>query len=963
MTPRAYPDIRMGVWNTRSIVNKPTLLQSLVCSKKLDILCITESWLSSSIRDCEIAPHGYNVFRRDRNSHGGGVLIAVSEKFPSRLLLASNLSEMVAVEVFLRPSVIIGCVYVPPSCSESYQRDLMSTLHSLSFSSDYVICGDFNAPDIIWSTLTGSSPFSKLLCDWVFSKNLVQLVSGPTHRQGNCLDLLFTNCEDRLHSVFTDQGSYLSASDHFLVSACITAAHYPKKEMNEHRGFNFKLADFTELDCYLLDVDYSRILASTDVEFIWINLKSVIWEACNLLVPRCEAKKRTGPRWFNHEVRHLLNRVHTTRRRIKRGSSTSLLSKLDMLEKELGGAIATAKANYEKQLISTFHTNPSKLYRRLAELSRSRSSPQLIIYQDSPVHDPYNKARIFNEFFNSTFTVSDYILPPPECLPSPSSQLSHVAIDSSDVFQTLIKLDPTKAVGCDKIPPRLLKCCATSLMEPITHLLTTSLKTCTIPDEWKIHQIVPILKKGDKTCPTNYRPISLLCTTSKILESIIYDKVAPFIRPLISDEQFGFLKNRSSLTQLLLSYAQVNEAVEKGYSCSAVYLDFSKAFDSVPHKELLFKLWKIGITGPLWCWFREYLSNRKHYVSIDGESSPLLPVISGVPQGSVLGPLLFIIYINDIPERILHSSIRMFADDCKLLKCISSFYDHLLLQEDLNSIVRWCDEWRLKLNASKCVALEFSFTDPDPVVYTMNGQEVSVSECCRDLGILVCGNLSWAKQYSKMCSSAYSSLHMIRRNTSSATPSIRKSLYLSLVRCHFTYCSLLWRPRLIKDIELLERVQRRATKFITGNYEENYKARLLSLKLLPLMYWLELLDIMFLVKSLKNPPDNFDIYAHVTFINHEGRCTRSTTARHLRSNYCRTTYGRHFYFNRVVRLWNAVPPIDLSLSVHTIKRHLMDFFWLHFKANFNPTQTCSFHFLCPCARCCSTHHHGPLLNN
>lgn len=711
------------------------------------------------------------------------------------------------------------------------------------------------------------------------------------------------------------------------------------------------MADFLELDSYFLDSDLSLIYASSDVESIWKNLKRVIWDACNLLVPISERRKRSGPRWFNSEVRHLLNRVHTVRKTIKRKCSVSLLSKLESLEDKLGAAITSAKANYETQLVCAFRSNPTKLYRHLSELSKPRSGPQFLINHGSPVHDSLSKARLFNEFFHSTFTVSNFILPPSECLPSPSTQLSHIEIDSSDVFQALIKLDPTKAVGCDKIPPRLLKCCATSLTEPITHLLSTCISTCSIPEEWKIHQITPVFKKGDRTSPTNYRPISLLCTISKILESIVYNKVASFLRPLISKQQFGFLKNRSCLAQLLLSFAQVNEAADKRCSCCAVYLDFSKAFDSVPHGELLFKLWKIGITGPLWCWFREYLSNRRHYVSLNGEGSPMLPVLSGVPQGSILGPLLFVVYVNDIPEKIIFSSIFMFADDTKLLKCISSFNDHMLLQEDLTSLETWCIEWHLKLNATKCVALEFSFAEHDPTDYTLNGRIVSTKQSHRDLGILVCSNLSWSSHYTKMCSCAYSTLHMIRRNASSAPHPVKKCLYLSLVRCHLSYCSQLWRPRLIKDIELLERVQRRASKFITGNSGDSYKDRLLMLGLLPLMYWFELQDIMFLVKCLKNPPDNFDIYDHISFVDQDGRSTRSSAAHHLKSKQCHTSYSRHFYFNRVVRLWNSIPPIDLSLSEHTIKFKLTDFFWSHFKNYFFPNLTCTYHFLCPCSKC------------
>ena len=268
MHPCTCPDVRIGVWNTRSIVNKPSLLQSLVSSKNLDIACITETWLSSSVRNYEIAPHSYTFFRRDRNSRGGGVLIAVSVRFPSRLILASDLIEMVVVEVFLSPKVVIGCVYVPPSCSDSYRSDVLSTLHSMSFSCDYIICGDFNAPDINWASLTGSTLFSNLLCDLVFSKNLIQLVSDPTHCKGNCLDLLLSSSQGRIHSVRTDQSSYMSASDHFLVSASITTHDHPLRERIVPRGFNFSLANFTDLDSYFLEIDFSPIYASTDVEFI-----------------------------------------------------------------------------------------------------------------------------------------------------------------------------------------------------------------------------------------------------------------------------------------------------------------------------------------------------------------------------------------------------------------------------------------------------------------------------------------------------------------------------------------------------------------------------------------------------------------------------------------------------------------------------------------------------------------------
>ena len=164
--------------------------------------------------------------------------------------------------------------------------------------------------------------------------------------------------------------------------------------------------------------------------------------------------------------------------------------------------------------------------------------------------------------------------------------------------------------------------------------------------------------------------------------------------------QHGFVKGRSCATQLLASYSQIYESADQGNPVDVIFLDFKKAFDSVPHPDLLHKLWQFGIVGPLWSWFKDYLTNRLHYVEMDGASSGLLPVLSGVPQGSILGPLLFLIYINDLPLSILNSSTYLFADDTKFFKSIVSFAD---IQKDIDSVSMWCQEWKLQLNLNKCV--------------------------------------------------------------------------------------------------------------------------------------------------------------------------------------------------------------------------------------------------------------------
>ena len=182
-----------------------------------------------------------------------------------------------------------------------------------------------------------------------------------------------------------------------------------------------------------------------------------------------------------------------------------------------------------------------------------------------------------------------------------------------------------------------------------------------------------------------------------MLERLIYNKIIDFIKPRITSQQFGFLKHRSCLHQLLSSYSEVVDSLNSGDSCSVVYLDLAKAFDKVPHNELLYKLWITGITGNLWKWFRNYLSNRSHFVQFDSSCSDHLPVLSGVPQGSILGPLLFILYINDMPSATTSSSIYIFADDTKLIKRTSVQADLSSLQTDLDNILKWCNKWCLSL--------------------------------------------------------------------------------------------------------------------------------------------------------------------------------------------------------------------------------------------------------------------------
>ena len=373
----------------------------------------------------------------------------------------------------------------------------------------------------------------------------------------------------------------------------------------------------------------------------------------------------------------------------------------------------------------------------------------------------------------------------------PERFLCDISVCEEDVYNSLAGLDASKAMGLDQIGPKILKTCAVALYPVITRLFQMCLNDCKIPSEWKLHKIVPIFKAKDKVQIANYRPISLLSCLSKVFEHVVYDKISGFLYEVIDPAQFGFLPNHSCVQQLLLMVEMILENWESGGGTDVIYLDIRKAFDTVPHRELLHKLRMAGISGKLWRLLKDYLTNRFHCVSVDGELSSFLPVRSGVPQGSILGPLMFLVYINDLPRALPLVGVLMFADDTKLLQKVVNECDRLRMQEELGNVMQWSSMWKLDFNELKCVVLSFGRSQAEN--YTMREEHLACSSSCKDLGVTVCTDLSWSQHHKNIIGKAYQILGLIRRTFGgSCNVETRKTLYLTLVRSKLTYCSQVW---------------------------------------------------------------------------------------------------------------------------------------------------------------------------
>ena len=557
------------------------------------------------------------------------MLIAIKDTIPASVIpsnLPSHAPEIISVRLNLHKTIILSCVYLPPGPSESCMNDTISNLTQViesNTSADSIFIGDFNLPDIQWDTLSSISSISCAFCDFIFDNSLSQLIDQPTHIQGNILDLVLSNSNDCVTNLAVAPNKWLT-TDHFEVTFQLSQQIHltPTTVTIPKYVFDFPKANYDGILSYLSDFNYIPCIQSQNVESIWLTIKNSILTAMNLFIPKVRLRRHQFPCWYTPELRHLSKCLHTSKKRFSKHPTPQLQQKINDLELQYRNKILQAKSNYETNLVRSFAgSHNGRIYDYIRSLSKKSIIPTMVSLNNCNATSDAGKAQVFNTFFHSVFTDSSFSLPNPATLPIPPSCICTLTFSDTEVFDALSSLDPS---GCDDIGPKLIKHCASALYIPLHQLFSLSLSKHLIPNEWKCHSIIPIFKSGDKSQVKNYRPISLLCIVSKVLEHLIYSKVSKFIidNNILCHHQFGFRQHHSTTQQLLIFLSNINDALDNNCSkCDVIYLDFKKAFDSVPHQELLLKLWKIGIVGSLWRWFREYLCNRYQHVCINNSKS------------------------------------------------------------------------------------------------------------------------------------------------------------------------------------------------------------------------------------------------------------------------------------------------------------------------------------------------------
>ena len=417
-------------------------------------------------------------------------------------------------------------------------------------------------------------------------------------------------------------------------------------------------------------------------------------------------------------------------------------------------------------------------------------------------------------------------------------EVPHFSVDQ--VREALLKIDHNSSMGSDGIHPMLLKECASVLAEPLATIFNKSIKDGCVPSRWKTSIVTPIFKKGVRYDPLNYRPISINSVCGKELERLISSHLRDYLESnnLLTDHQFGFRSGRSTEDQLLLVYNEVSKTVDEGAVVDIVLFDFSKAFDVVSHNILLDKLYKLGITDVLLQWFASFLSGRQMQVGIAGRTSAARDVKSGVPQGSVLGPLLFLVYINSIACH-LTSPYAIFADDLKIYACVSHASGGVVpctvqsVQADIDTLYTTAVSWGLHMNRQKCAVLRFSrnIRNPCTPTYLLDGLAIPVVDKHTDLGVLIDSQLKFHDHVREVARKASGLAQNFLKSTVSRSPEFMLFLWTTHIRPLIEYGSCVWNTGYITDLSLLERVQRKWTKQIAGLENLCYADRLKTLDL------------------------------------------------------------------------------------------------------------------------------------
>ena len=921
-------------FNARSIRNKLSDLEILLHTGSYDLLFVSETWLNNSNPSSSIIDTSkFDMIRNDRATHAGGVAVIYNSTFTDNIVLHNvDLSTDIGFELLIfdfylssRRFTRFVCLYLPPKSSSDVDivTSLITILKKYIANQEVYIIGDFNFSEYdskLYST-SCKGPLSQFLY-FLEQHRLHQLISTPTHIHGNILDLVITSHPQNI-TMLDILNPFTNTCDHNMIQLNTTLKPPPSKA-NISPKPNFYKANYSYINSYLSNINWKALLThDEDIETNYKKFLYIVHEAINMFVPLSKTKPKSH---LPKHIKQILKSKKILYRKSKH--DPSFKPQYNKKCKEYKTAVKNYKLKNELKILKS--NNKKTLYNHIKNKTRSRHSvPPLKDPSGKILLSPKEKANLLNDTFAQVF-----LKKLPSSIPTPITKQSSISphnfnpITRLDILQSIAKMKTSVSRTPDDIPSLFVKKTATNLLTPLHIIFNQSINTGKIPHIWKTAIVVPIYKKGKINAPTNYRPISLTSVVCRLLERIIHSQIHNHLthNNIISPSQHGFIHKRSTQTQQIPYMHDLINFFDNKVQVDIIYLDFSKAFDKVCHTKLVYILNHYNVNSKLVLWIKNYLSNRTQQTVVNNCYSNSLPVTSGVPQGSVLGPLLFIIYLQDLLSNINNNCnntiVYAFADDLKLLSP-----DPSELQHALNITNLWIKKWNLQLNAAKSEHL--SLKTKSSLDFYIGNEIIPTVNNVRDLGVTLTDELSWSNYTNKIKAKATILGNIILHTFSPSNTHLLTQLYKTYIRPIVEYNTCTWSPHLDKDIKQVESVQRSFTSRLCkrGNIKYNsYNDRLKILKLETLKSRRTKFDLIMLYKIINKIVDvDFDKMFELSSL---GGYALRRHSLHLNRVSSQSECHKNFFSNRVIGDWNALPEnvvTSPTLSIFKRKLSLLNF--------------------------------------
>lgn len=937
----------------------------------------TETSWNDSIKNEEVFGNMFTVFRDDRDltrsgkKSGGGVLVAIDAKYGAEQIESQKFDEFehVWAEALIAGEThIFASVYFPPSHSnkqtfEKFFGSVEKIISNIKPESKIHIYGDFNqrTADFIVDEdneslllpVVGQNETLQYFFEEISKFGLYQ-VNNVKNRQNCYLDLLFTNVTE---DFCVSSAPFPLWKNEAFHTAIEYSQFFHTHQNNNNNDWEYEevleygKANIAEIKRRLGSLNWRTVLGNElEVDSAVDKFYRLLHEILDVCVPTKRRKRRNSkdPNWFTKALVNLRNKKNKAYKKFKicgqafeqlqshenQAKKEASWQNYVELREQFNSHMTTTQEEYHRKVERDIRSDSKKFFDYVKSKQKSNNFPSNMFLREKIGKNSSDISNLFADFFENnytTFSESDRDRDYFSAIPEPHTDITLRHLSLNEIEAALKGIDGSKGPGPDGVPPSLVKELFKELTEPLFWLYNLSLTTRKFPMEWKKSFLIPIYKSGKKSDIENYRGVAIISCIPKLFESIVNEKMFYQVKHLISDSQHGFFKGRSTATNLIQFVSFTLEAMDRRNSVKTLYTDFSKAFDRIDIPMLLFKLRKIGVETTFLEWIESYLTSRTQIVKFNGSTSRSLNVTSGVPQGSHLGPLLFILFINDISLFLNKIKVLTYADDMKLFMEIAKLSDATLFQDEVDKFHEWCTKSLLQLNVKKCNIVFYNRKKHCDFETDVNLGHQVVAKCdkIRDLGVILDSKLAFTDHYNTMIHKARNTLNFIKRfSYNFQDPYTLKTLYITYVRSSLEYCSLVWSPHLVTYIDKIESVQKQFLLFALRNLGwttfplPSYESRCMLISLDTLKKRREFACLSFvndIVSHRINAPillQNLNFYAPVRILR-----TRSL----FQPNSHRTNYSKYSPINRIMSTYNVYSEtIDITMSKSMLKKHFFN---------------------------------------